>query len=602
MKSFTKYILIAVVMTAVVSNTAMAKIRVSARVESSEDIYQGESFSYYIVLEGAESPGQVDLEPLQEFDPRSTGNREHSTMNFVNGKTTKNITTIMTYSLTADQVGRVRIQSVTVTVGGEKYKTNAVEVDIIKPGSTDNLSVEVSVSQQKCYVGQPVILDVELRILTRVKNAVFNVPVFSSGDFYIEDLQDTDKAWAQTDHVINGVPVLLREQRKQYKGAEAAIISFSKVLIPKEPGRIEISPVSVSADVAVGRSSSRDSFFGPQFEYKRFVTTSKPVALDVLPLPQQGSPADFYGLVGRYTISASATPTSVNVGDPITLTIKIGGNKYLKPVRWPDLEKVPALAANFKVPSQKSSPVIEQGFKVFTQTIRAGNDKVTEIPPIELSFFEPEKGQYVTVESDVIKLEVAPTKILTGADLEGMDFRVLNKEVEAIKKGLSANYEGFDVLENMGFSVFSAAVSPGYLLLWAGPLVFLLASCVIKLSTHTTPEKTAARRRRQAGSKAIVQLKKISSADIKQRPELVASAMKHYIGERFDKSAGSLTADDCYEIIVSVIQDTEAADEYKKVIADCEVVRYASAQANIELEKIREVIELIRSIEKKLRK
>ena len=28
------------------------------------------------------------------------------------------------------------------------------------------------------------------------------------------------------------------------------------------------------------------------------------------------------------------------MGEPITLTIKIGGNKYLKPINWPVLEDV----------------------------------------------------------------------------------------------------------------------------------------------------------------------------------------------------------------------------------------------------------------------
>ena len=81
---------------------------------------------------------------------------------------------------------------------------------------------------------------------------------------------------------------------------------------------------------------------------------SQPLKLTVLPLPEQGKPEGFYGLVGRYTIEASATPTQVSVGDPITLIIKIGGSRYLKPVQWPELEKVAELARNFKIPSQKA--------------------------------------------------------------------------------------------------------------------------------------------------------------------------------------------------------------------------------------------------------
>ncbi|MHC4281711.1 MAG: hypothetical protein ACYSWZ_01860, partial [Planctomycetota bacterium] len=87
------------------------------------------------------------------------------------------------------------------------------------------------------------------------------------------------------------------------------------------------------------------------------------------------------------------------------------------------------------------------------------------------------------------------------ADIEGKDFAPINKEVEAIKKGLSANYESPDVLENMSFSPAGALISPGYAPLWAAPLGILILSSVAKLLTSTSPEKVAAKRRRQACSK-----------------------------------------------------------------------------------------------------
>ena len=320
--------------------------------------------------------------------------------------------------------------------------------------------------------------------------------------------------------------------------------------------------------------------------------------------------AEFYGLVGRYTISASATPTNVNVGDPITLTIKIGGSKYLKSVQWPELERVPELANNFKIPSQKASPTIENSFKVFTQTIRASNDKVTRIPPIPLASFDVREGKYVTTQTAPIELEVAPTKVLTSADLEGADFVPVNREIEAIKKGLSANYEDLNALRDMSFSPLAALVHPGYAILWAAPLIGLVSSLLIKLGTHTSPEKIAARRRRQACSKAIGQLKKIrvegvppsnrgqDARDTIQRNEWLVSIMKQYIGDRFDKTASSLTADDCYEAIKTATDDAPTAGKYRDIITNFEAGRYASIEVQIDSEKIEEVIDLIRDIEK----
>jgi len=572
---------------------ALGQVRVSAQVDSQKDIYVGESFGYYIVIEGADKEGQVDLSPLQKYNPQSTGNRQQSSVNIVNNRMTKTVTTIMTYSLSTNLQGRIQIPPVTVTVDGKEYKTNPVAVNILKPGTTDKLELDVVLSEEQCYVGQPVVMTVRFYRYANIGEYQFNIPILNSDDFYIEEPDDSTG------------------QAKQYRttrdGREAILLAFSKILIPRRAGKIEIEPSSISAELVVGQVRSRDSFFdgffGSQTQYKRFMVSTEPLELTVLPLPEQGKPKGFYGLVGRYTISATAKPTTdVYIGDPITLTIKVGGSKYLKPVQWPVLEEVGELAANFKIPSQKASATIEDGFKVFTQTIRPDNNRANTIPSIPLVYFDPDTGSYSIAKTEPIKLDLKPSKRLTAADIEGRDFAPINKEVEAIKKGLSANYEGLDVLENMSFSPASALVNPGYATIWAVPLGILILSSAAKLLTHSNPEKIAAKRRRQACNKAIAQLKKIVSTDSSQRNELVVSIMKQYIGDRFDRMAGSLTGDDCYDTITRATEDTEIADKFRQTIEHCEAARFASIDVNIDSGKTRDIIGLIRNIEKKSKK
>jgi hypothetical protein len=607
MKVSTRHILFFFVAISAVPGGTSAQVKVFAQVDSSKDIYVGENFTYNIIIDGENKPGQVDLTLLAKYKPQSAGNRDVSQTSFsiVNGRTTRSIVKryVMSYFLAAAEAGRIQLAPVTVTLDGRTYQTNPVEVNILKPGTTDKLDIEVKLSEQQCYVGQPVVMVVNFYYSADISDPQFNVPVFNSGLFYFED-PDVVNPRAKQFRLSTAIsePVYITQGRAVHKGRDSYLLSFSKIIIPKRAGKLQIEPASVSADVAVGRVRSRDRFFGDFFssrsEYKRFMVSSTPIELAVLPLPEDGKPVQFYGLVGRYTISASATPTNINVGDPITLTLKVGGSKYLKPVQWPALERIPELAENFKIPSQRASPTIEDGFKIFTQTIRANNDQVTAIPPIPLAFFNSDKGEYIVAETEPIRLEVAPTKILTDVDLEGRDFAPINKEVEVIKKGLSANYEGPDVLTNMSFSPLGAVVSPLYALLWGMPLVGLASSTLIKLSTHTTPEKMAMRRRRQACGKAIRQLKRVGSAESRQRCELVAATMKQYLGERFDRTAGSLTADDCHEIIISATRDGQMAERFRDIAAECEAMHYASVETNIGAAKIKEVVSLVRSIEK----
>jgi hypothetical protein len=588
-----------VVLVLSMASSGSAAVRVYAKVDTDTPIYPGDEFMYSIVVEGGGKPSKIDMSPLAAFNPRQA--RSNQSMQMVVGDR-PSIVYSENFAITAGKAGKMVLPAVTVVVDGKTYTTDSVEVPVSQPGTTDRISVELTVSEKKCYVGQPIVMTIKWIITVRVEGGAFDVPVFKTDDFYIEDVSDPVAAQAAQQTTIHSVPVTVTAERQLIKGMEAQVISFRKVLIPKRSGHIRLDPVTVSTNMAVGTVRTGDFFNPYQVKYNRVSVQSSPVELDILPLPEAGKPPQFYGLVGQYTISASASPTEVSVGDPITLTMRIGGNPYLKPVQWPQLEQISELADNFRIPAEKASPVVENGVKVFTQTIRAGNDRVTQIPAIPLAFFDPQKGQYVMAMTDPIKVEVAPTKVLTNADVQGTSSAPVSREVEAVRKGISANYYGPQVLANQSLSLVSAVVSPGYLVLWSLPLVGLVASSIIKFASRTSPELLARRRKRQARSAAVRQLKRMASADSNGKHELLASAMKGYIGDRFDRLAASLTADDCFRIIAESTGDTQTATHYRDMIAACEAARYASVGADVGEDHVVEAIRLIGQVEKKSRK
>ena len=362
-----------------------AATKVYAKVDTETAIYPGEDFAYSIVVEGGR-PSKIDISPLAAFNPRPTGSG--TTMNMVNNRTT--VAYSQNYVLTASDAGVMHLPVVTVVVDGQTYATDPVDVTISTPGKTDQMTLEFLVPEKQCYVGQPLVMTIKWVIACRVedRSLMLDVPVFQSGDFYLEDVSEPAGASPGRQVAVQGVPVTVVESRQLIRGTEANTLSFSKVLIPKQAGHVRLEPLTASANLAVGREPG--DFFNPyRYKFQRFSVQSKPIELDVRPLPETDKPPQFYGLVGQYTISASAAPVKVNVGDPITLTIRIGGNPFLKPVQWPALEQVPELAANFKIPAEKASPTLEAGAKVFTQTIRANSDKVTQIPAIRLAYFDP---------------------------------------------------------------------------------------------------------------------------------------------------------------------------------------------------------------------
>ncbi len=574
-----------------------ARTRVYAKVESDMTIYPDQPFTYSVVVEGGK-PSKIDIAPIARFNPQRAGSG--SSIQTVDDRTT--ISYSENYVIVAGQPGTMVLPGVTVVVDDRTYRTNAVEVTVSAPGTTDRLALEFTLSETTCYVGQPVVLTVRWIVKAQVKDAVFDVPVFKSDDFFIEDLPDTTGAYAKTDATIHGVPVVVSENREMIKGMEAAIVSFRKVLIPKRPGRITLEPVTVSTNMATGRVRTSDLFNPMRVTYERFVVRSEALTLNVRALPETGRPRGFYGLVGRHTISASATPTEVSVGDPITLTIRIGGNPYLKPVQWPDLEEVRELADNFRIPAEKASPLVEDGHKVFTQTLRAGNDHVTEIPPIPLAYFDPDAGDYVVARTRPIPLKVAPAKVLTGADVEGLAPTSVGRQVQALREGFSANYYGSEVLVDQAFSPLAALASPGYAALWSLPLLALAGSVVFRLATRTSPEAVARKRRRQACSAAVRRLGAVASVEANQRHDLLIAALRGYVGDRFDRTAGSLTADDCFGIVREATGDADLAERLRAKVSESEAARYASISAQVDATQIEEAIALVRQVEEKAKR
>ncbi|HLD34496.1 MAG TPA: BatD family protein, partial [Patescibacteria group bacterium] len=347
---------------------------------------------------------------------------------------------------------------------------------------------------------------------------------------------------------------------------------------------------------------TRDDFFGNflgnQYEYKRFAVSSKPAALDISQLPNENRPAEFYGLVGNYIIEAAANPTKVNVGDPITLTIKIGGEKYLTPVQWPKLENIGAFIDNFKIPAERADGQIKDGFKVFTQTIRANNENVKQIPPVPLTYFDAKKGEYVTVKSEPIPLEVSATRVVTQADIEGAAPNSLNRKIEAVKEGLSASYSTADALVNQRFSITAALLSIWFIILWVMPFSVLVTSFVLKMLITSSPARKKIKRKKQAYGRTVKLISVIGKSG-NVDGELTA-ALKQYIADKFDRPAGSLTAEDCRILIYQKTGDNDISGEFKKIMEEIEEAAYSPANYQFSHEKKILITELLRKIEGKL--
>jgi len=605
-----KKTLIIIFLMAIVSLPAAAQtIRVWAAAQ--KEIYAGEPFQYQIVIEGHREPGNIDLSPLEKWSPQSLPGQDYSStsVNIINNKKTvyEEIKYVMTYQLVANEAGQITLPPVKVEIKGQIYTTNPIVTNILKPNTTDKLVLDVEYSQTDCYVGQPITMTVTWYFGSSVSDYYFNIPVLADSDnFFIEDAETMPGGGEMVQIDLAVRRLFARKKQEQFEGGNYAAVTFSKILIPRQAGVIEIAAPSITCNLQVQSRQSRsrsffDSpFFGSSSEYKRFSSKGKGASLNVKPLPQQDRPEDFNGLVGHYTISTSAEPMEVNVGDPVTFTIDIGG-KLLKRIEMPDLQAIPEIAENFKIATDQSTPTTSGGTKTFTQTIRAKNDKVKEIPAIPFSFFDVDKGRYVTEYSKAIPLEVAPTRIVTAQQAEGWDIKKQTSEIEAVRLGIAANiYEQSKLLTNTAFSPTIALAQTGYLLLWVGPLAMFIILAVGRLTLQDSPARQRARRRGAAASRAITKLHRLDSQSRSVQEE-TADILRQYVGDRFDKTAQSLTSRDCREILKENCKDKEPTEQFCRILEQCEHSQYAGAQTDSTPINAREIGKLIKALEKNLK-
>lgn len=151
------------------------------------------------------------------------------------------------------------------------------------------------------------------------------------------------------------------------------------------------------------------TFSSSQQEPEEAEAQTAPVVINVLPLPAQGKPKDFSGMVGNYSFSASFDKDSLALGDALTLSIQISGDG--KPGTLTD-PKLPDFSDFRSVPPENDIKKKVVGGKVITtKNVRIflypKKKGEFEIPAISYSWFNPSKKKYEVKTEGPWKIQVS---------------------------------------------------------------------------------------------------------------------------------------------------------------------------------------------------
>jgi hypothetical protein len=292
--------------------------------------------------------------------------------------------------------------------------------------------MRATVSKNKVYQGEQLL--VTYKVYTRlniVDNALSKAPSFNG--FWSEEVPNPTRQSELHSEVLDGI---------QYQVAEIK----RTILIPQRSGTLTIDPLEMEVVTRV-KSKSRnnnffDQFFGGGYQDLKLSIASKQLKVEVIPLPEKGKPEQFNGAVGQLNIEASIKNNELKTDEGCNLTYTITGKGNLKLLEAFKLK----LPADIETYDPKITDKINvsvdgvKGSRTFDYLLiprYAGNYTVPALP---FSYFDPQKGQYVTLPGPDFLLKVAK-----GAGGDGMsvsrgtekeDVKLLGNDIRYIKTNM----------------------------------------------------------------------------------------------------------------------------------------------------------------------
>jgi len=507
-----------------------------------------------------------------------------SAFSFINGQTSSSIT--YNYLVTAQHDGEFTIPALRADIGGQQLASTPLKLIVSKVAAPSAAAVnsgsEVAFlkfifPKNKLYVGEPEVGRLELYLRDDVQNL---------GNFQLTA--------SPTDGFSAGKTVELQNQRRRVQMGNRiyTVIPLAMPLTAIRTGPLVLGPFTAGAVVVLPSENQGGNPLFQMFnqgEQKQVTLATDPVNVESLPLPEANRPVNFTGAVGSFTMNATAGPTTVTVGDPITVRVQISGRGALDTVTLP----VQDAWQNFKTypPTTKletGDPFGFQGTKTFEQIISPQNPDVHELPALTFSFFNPDDGQYHTLTQPAVPL------VVKAAGATPMPALAANKN-SAEEKPAQDILPIKEYLGTLTQNKNPLVAQPAFLAAQAVPVLAFLAAFIWRRRTDNLANNPRLRRQRAVAAlvaSGLDDLKRYSQAN--KPDEFFATLfrlLQEQLGERLDCPASAITENviDEHPVLRNAPQAT--LDGLRELFQLCNQARYAPVRGTSELNSVAQKFE-----------
>ncbi|MDE0468065.1 MAG: BatD family protein [Candidatus Poribacteria bacterium] len=281
------------------------------------------------------------------------------------------------YELIPQAVGDFVLSDVRFAYQGNSYFANPGSIRVsgadtyveVSTNAIHQIEAEVDTSQP--YLNAPftyTFRHLYTTVLPTRESPTPRLPTFP--DFFVEKLQK--------------VPTYTQ----QIRGRTFWIEAYTHKLYPKKTGQIVLAPAELLLPLPRGHKTLK----------------TKPLTLTVQPIPETGRPPYFNGAIGEYQISAEIERSWVEVGQALTLTVRISGHGNIQtavPPKLPPIAGVMISGPNLMENTTATS-------RIYAYVLTPARTGTLRIPAIKYAYFDPSRAVYATTETTPIPLSVRP--------------------------------------------------------------------------------------------------------------------------------------------------------------------------------------------------
>ncbi len=525
---------------------------------------------------------EPQMPTLPMFEVYSQG--RSSSISITNGQVSSSIT--YRYIILPKKPGTYPIDQIALVYQNHRYKGNAVELTVLNKGNSASQNLE-----QQAQASDGKGKDYFMEAVVDNKNPYVNEQVTLTLKFCIAvqyygspELQEpaTTGFWAEV--LGNKAPYYQKINNRTYK-----VIERKYALFPTQTGELTIGRSAITTTVAARGGGYKDPFnvFGDFFGRGQDVTVrTNPLTIKVKPLPEKDKPDDFTGTIGTFAITASADKSTVEVNQPVTVSIKIYGTGNVKSVAepvMPDLDDFRIYKASSNENVSKNNDMIG-GTKDFEEVFIPKRPGQLEIPAVSFNYFDPKRSRYVKISTQPIRLQV--TKPEGYAGTPNIPFGGPDQTIGSEAKDIRFIKESMGSTRDVGKIIL---FSPIYIILNGLPVALLAATVLMRKRKEKISSNIGYARSRSASRAARKRLSKAKSmATAAQGGAFYAEiyqTVTSFIADKLNISPYGLTTDRIRELLKEHAADENLIEQTAQLLGQCDFARFAPSsitQENIE--------------------